>query len=148
MSSLTTTLNQLIETLNDGKLGFSTAAEDAKRPDLKQLFQQFASERANFAAQLQKHVQQLGEKAEDAGSVAGDLHRGWINLKAAVASREDLAILEECERGEDSAVSAYREALSADLGALRSDVEAQFTKVKAAHDQVRNLRDSLKSVPA
>lgn len=148
MSTLTSTLNKLIETLNDGKLGFTTAAEDAKRADLKALFARFASERARFAAELQEHVEQLGEEAEDSGSVAGDLHRGWINLKAAVANREDLAILEECERGEDSAVSAYRDALSEDLGSLRQTVQSQFSSIKGAHDQVRSLRDSFKAVTA
>ena len=141
----TTTLNHLIETLNDGKLGFATAAEDTQRPELKNLFQQFASERSAFSAQLQEQVQKLGEESEENGSVAGDLHRGWINLKAAVSSREDLAILEECERGEDSALSTYREALAGDLGTARPLVEAQFMKIKAAHDKVRNLRDSERS---
>ncbi len=148
MSTISNTLNRLIETLNDGKLGFTTAANDAQRPDLKTFLAELAAERAEFAAELHQHVQALGASPEESGSVAGDLHRGWITLKAAVANREDLAILEECERGEDSAVSNYREALEEEIGPVRGIVESQFARVKAAHDQVRALRDSFQTINA
>ncbi len=148
MSTLTSTLNSLIETLNDGRLGFTTAAEDAEMSELKTLFGMLAAEREKFAAQLQQQVQQLGETPEKTGTVAGDLHRGWINLKAAVSRREDLAILEECERGEESAVSSFRDALSGDLGSARDLVEAQYQHIQAAHDRIVRLKETVKTIPA
>jgi len=39
--------------------------------------------------------------------------RGWINLKAALTSKDEHAILAECERGEDSAVAEYKKAMAA-----------------------------------
>ena len=39
------------------------------------------------------------------------MHRAWINLKSAVTSGDDHAILAECERGEDSAVDEYKKAM-------------------------------------
>ena len=33
---------------------------------------------------------------------------GWGSVKAALSSRDDKAVLEECERGEDAAVARYR----------------------------------------
>jgi uncharacterized protein (TIGR02284 family) len=140
----TTVLNDLIETLKDGELGFTTAADDAKSPELKALFLEYALQRSEFAAKLQRQVEEMGEKAEDSGSLAGDLHRGWIELKSAVSVREDLAVLQECERGEDTAVKAYSDALAAEnLGTARPIVEQQFAQIKAAHQQVKILRDSL-----
>jgi uncharacterized protein (TIGR02284 family) len=63
-----------------------------------------------------------------------------MGLKAAVTGKDDQAILAECERGEDSAVSNYRAALGTDLPAnVRSLVERQFGEVKEAHDRVRSL---------
>jgi uncharacterized protein (TIGR02284 family) len=36
--------------------------------------------------------------------------RGWMDLKAAITSGDEHTILVECERGEDAAVAAYRDA--------------------------------------
>ncbi len=148
MSTLTSTLNGLIETLNDGHLGYTTAANDAQRPELKTLLQKLGAERADFAAQLQQIVQQLGETPEKTGTVAGDLHRGWINLKAAISTREDLAILEECQRGDESAVSAFQSALSEDLGSARGLVEHQLQHLQTALGRIASLHETLKSVHA
>ena len=134
------TLNNLIETCRDGQQGFQTAAAAVERGDLKQLFHTYSQQRASFVGQLQDEVRRLGGDPENAGSVAATLHRGWIDLKAAVTGRDDAAILAECERGEDSAVSNYRDALGVDLPAnVRSIVERQFGEVKEAHDRVRSL---------
>ena len=138
------TVNSLIETLKDGQEGFRQAAEAVKDSELKSLFSEFSIERSGFAGELQEQVRDLGEsEPEDSSSVAGSMHRAWINLKAAVTSGDDHAILAECERGEDSAVSEYKKAMDADLSSpLRETVSRQYNKVKLAHDRVRNLRDS------
>ena len=138
------TLNDLTEVLKDGQHGFQTAAKDVKAPELAQIFQRYATQRGEFAARLQAHVAALGAKVEKSGSVAGSMHRGWINLKSALSTNEPQAVLEEAERGEDAAVAAYRKALEhADLDAdTRNLIMSQSTAVKAAHDHVRDLRDS------
>ena len=88
-------------------------------------------------------MQQLGGKADDHGSVTGKMHRGWINLKAAISSNEPHAVLSECERGEDAAVAAYREALEKiDDVRAREVVLRQSALVQSAHDTVRDLRDN------
>ncbi|MDT5159095.1 MAG: hypothetical protein QOC61_1827 [Acidobacteriota bacterium] len=134
------TLNNLIETCRDGQNGFQTAADGVKNAELKQLFQQYSRQRAGFVGELQGEVRRLGGDPEDSGSVAATLHRGWIDIKAAVTGDDDKAVVSEAERGEDSAVSNYRAALGVDLPAnVRSMVERQFADVKEAHDRVRNL---------
>lgn len=138
-------MNDLIESLKDGELGFGAAAADVTRADLKQVFQKYASQRAEFARTLQAQVERSGEEAEESGSFSGTLHRGWINLKSSMSSRDDIAVLEECERGEDAAVKAYKDALAKeDIGSARSIVEEQYAHVRAAHDHIRSLRDTLK----
>jgi hypothetical protein len=70
------------------------------------------------------------------------MHRGWLSLREAVSKRDDKAILEEVERGEDYAKGEYKKALEHDLPAnLRVIVECQYQGVIANHDRVRNLRD-------
>jgi len=147
MASITSTLNNLIETSKDGEQGFRTSAENAQNAELKQLFMRRADDCARGATELQAIVARLGKEPEDSGSVAGAIHRGWVNLKAAVANRDDLAILEECERGEDVAKAAYRSALEkTDLPAeIRTVVQKQYDGVLRNHDEVRNLRDRFKA---
>ncbi len=141
------TLNSVIETLKDGQEGFRQAAEAVKDSQLKSLFTELSLQRSKFAGELQNHIIQMGEpKPEDSSSTAGALHRAWINMKAAITSRDDYAILSECERGEDSAVSEYKKAMEAELPSPARDLlSRQYSDIKAAHDKVKALRDARKS---
>ena len=136
-------LNDLIETCRDGKNGFSTAADGAERADLKDVFTRYANQRAQFSQELEVLVTGLGGKPADMGHVAAAAHRGWINIKTAVAGNEDKAVLSECERGEDYAKKAYTDALKETLPqAVLSVVQRQAADVLKAHDNVRDLRDA------
>jgi uncharacterized protein (TIGR02284 family) len=140
--NVTSILNDLIETSKDGEKGFTTSAEDTKSPELKAIFLARAKDCATAAAQLQQLVAGLGGDPEEGGSVAGAMHRGWVNLKGAVADRTDVAILEECERGEDVAKARYRNALEKSLPEnIRSIVQRQYDGAMRNHDQIRALRD-------
>lgn len=140
-------LNNLIETSKNGEKGFDAAAEDTKTAELKLLFKNRSRDCASGAAELQALVTQLGGEPEDSGTVAGALHRGWTNLKAAVTGRSDHAILEECERGEDVAKAQYADALKEPLPEnIRAIVERQYQGVLRNHDQIRDLRNRYKEV--
>ena len=137
------TLNNLIETCRDGQEGFKDAAEAIEDSELKTLFYEYSQQRAQFAAVLQELVRELGGDLTHSGSTAGALHRGWIELKGAITGGSDEAILNECERGEDSATSNYREALERNLPAHIADVvRQQATAVQAAHNRVRDMRNA------
>ena len=142
MADNTSMLNDLIETSKDGENGFRSAAEDAKSAELKATFLRRAEDCAKGASELQQLVSRMGGNPEQGGSVAGAMHRGWMDLKAKVAHRDDLAILEECERGEDVAKAKYRKALDASLpDDVRAVVQRQYDGVVSNHDAVRDLRD-------
>lgn len=137
------TLNELVETSKDGEKGFRKAAQDARSAELKSLFQTCATRCAQGASELQDAIRASGGDPERSGSVAGALHRGWISVKEAVTGRDDRAILEECERGEDYAKAQYKKALEQELPAeVRALVQRQYQGVVANHDKVRALRDS------
>jgi uncharacterized protein (TIGR02284 family) len=135
-------LNDLVETSKDGEKGFRTAADDTKNAELKSIFMRRAEDCAKGASDLQQIVVRLGGKPEQGGSVAGAMHRGWVDVKSKVADRDDLAILEECERGEDVAKAKYRKALEETLpDDIRAVVQRQYDGVVKNHDQIRDLRD-------
>jgi uncharacterized protein (TIGR02284 family) len=139
-TQVVSTLNNLIQTCLDGEEGFRTAADGVKDSGLKELFRGYARQRASFAGELQDEVRRLGGEPMEAGSITGSIHRGWMGLKAALTGEDERAVVGECERGEDSALSAYRAALAVDMPAgVRSLVERQFAEVKEAHQHIRGL---------
>ena len=142
------TINSFIETLKDGQKGFKQAAAAVKDSNLKSLFNEYSLQRARFAGDLQGEARQLGEsKPEESSSAAGAMHRAWINLKSAVTSGDDHAILAECERDEDSAVKEYQGAMEDSLSSpVRDIVMRQYREVKSAHDRIKQLRDVAKII--
>src|SRR5438046_2541206 len=108
-------LNRLIQACKDGEKGYRTAAEGVRTPELKQLFDSYASQRACFAGELQAEVERLGGKPQENGSDLGLLHCGWMNIKALVTGHNEAAVIAECESGEDAVFKTYEEAMQADL---------------------------------
>jgi uncharacterized protein (TIGR02284 family) len=139
-------LNDLIETCKNGQEGFKQAAEGIKDTSIKDLFLQYSQQRAQFAGELQSEVNHLGGNPERSGSVAGAMHRGWMNIKSAVTGKDEHAILSECERGEDSSVSSYKDALEKPLPTnIAAIVRRQYVAIQEAHNRVKSLRDATSS---
>src|ERR1017187_4875901 len=108
-------LNGLIETCKDGEEGFREAAEGTKSSQLKEIFYEYSQQRSQFMGALQSLVRDLGGDPEDSGRFSGAIHRGWVNIKSAIAGNDVKAVLNECERGEDSAKKTYKDALEQGL---------------------------------
>jgi uncharacterized protein (TIGR02284 family) len=133
-------LNRLIETCKDGEQGFQTAAEGIKDPQTRSLFLDYSRQRAQMARALQDEVRRLGGDPERAGSVSGTVHRGWMNMRAAVTGRDEAAIIAEAERGEDVAKKTFEEAVREPLPPTAlALVQQQSAMVREAHDRVRAL---------
>ena len=145
-AALTTLLGDLLQTVKDGEEGFQTAAQDVDSKQLRDLFTRLSLERAAFRGELQKLIKSLGEPQPTAeGSVLGAAHRGWIELRAVVASQNEAAILDECGRGEDSAVAAFTKALEQDLpGSVRVVIADQRGKIEASRTLVYDLHAKAK----
>lgn len=135
-------LNDLIENCKDGEYGFRSCAEHAKSAELKSVFSARADDCARGAEELQAQVMALGGKPSDSGTAAGAMHRGWVAVRGTLSTYDDHAMLAECERGEDTAVRRYREALDKDLPQdIRALVERQLQGAQHNHDQIKALRD-------
>lgn len=140
-------INHLIETCRDGQYGFEEAAKSIGDPALRAELMQYSMQRREFATALQQALRSVGEQPQQSGSLSGKLHRGWMNVRQAISSSDDFSILSECERGEDSAVEAYREVMANPVPQGIDDlVETQYSAVKHVHDRIRSLKEANKPV--
>lgn len=104
-------LNDIITTLYDGENGFKEAAEAVGNSALATRFRDLTQQRYDFGHEIKPFIKQLGGEVDKGGSTAATLHRAWIDLKSAIASNDEAAILEECVRGEESALKAYQDVI-------------------------------------
>jgi uncharacterized protein (TIGR02284 family) len=142
------TLNTLTSTLIDSITGFEDAASNLDGSSrLQQLFRERASERQRVVEDLRAEVRRLGGNPEDDGSFLGKTHQRFVDLKAAVMGRDEKAIINEVERGEDYLKEKFETALnSADLsGESRAVVERAYQSVRSGHDQVSALKHGMEA---
>lgn len=142
-----TILQTLTSTLSDSVNGYRESANHSETPHLKQIFGEMAGERSQAAEELRAEVNRLGGEADTDGSTAGYLHQRFLDLKSAVTGRDDEAIVNEVERGEDYLKEKFEAALASDnlSGESRIVVERVFQSVRKGHDRVSALKHSLQN---
>lgn len=148
MENATGVIEDLIEINNDRVAGFEKAIEDIddENFDLKELFEEYAD-------QSRKNVQELSAIAgssphvETDKSVAGTLHRVWIDVKSLFGGDDRASILSEAERGEDAIKKAYQDALTEDRLPYEAVeiVRTQSQGINDAHDRIKALRNAAKA---
>lgn len=141
------TLNGLIATTIDSVDGYRSSAEAIDSSRFDELFRQRANERTAVAEQLRAEVRRLGGNPEDDGTILAAGHRAFLNLKGAVTSRDDKAVINEVERGEDHIKHKFEAALADDsLSAeTRGVIQTTYESVRAGHDQVSAIKHSLEA---
>jgi len=144
-------LNSLITTTIDSANGFERSAEDADSGRFAAMFRDFGAERRQVVATLQASVRALGGTPNDDGSLKGDLHRRWVDLRAALTGGGgDKAIVEEVERGEDYLKGKYDAALAdTELSpAARTAIREAYASVRAGHDTASALKHRMEAASA
>jgi uncharacterized protein (TIGR02284 family) len=148
MSTINNVLNELIEMNNDRVAGFQKALADIndENIDLKELFQQYSQQSHKFSQELTALVAARAGEPETGNSVAGTLHRAWIDVKSLFGGSDRESILSEAERGEDAIKKAYHTALTEGglVGEVLDTVSRQSGEIQAAHDSIKALRDAAK----
>jgi uncharacterized protein (TIGR02284 family) len=139
------TLNSLIASIIDSIDGYTESAKDADSGRFASIFNDRAAERRQVLTRLQAEVARLGGNPEDDGTTAAAAHRGFINLKSAVTGRDDKAVINEVERGEDHLKEKFEDALAdSDLSPqVKAVVQECFVSVRQGHDQMSALKHSM-----
>ena len=142
-----TTLNTLIATTIDSVNGYEDSAQNIDNERFREIFRQRASERQEVVQKLREEVRRLGGNPEDDGSFMGKAHQRFEDLKAAITGRDEKAIINEVERGEDYLKEKWQAALQS--GELKGEshdlVEQCYQSVKSGHDQMSQLKHGMES---
>jgi uncharacterized protein (TIGR02284 family) len=142
-----TILNTLTATLNDSVNGYRDAADHAEGTQFQQLFRDNAAERERVAAELRAEVSRLGGEPDTDGSLMGKTHQRFLDLKAAITGRDNKAIINEVEHGEDYLKEKFEAALKDDSLSAESKavVERAYQSVRKGHDQISQLKHGLEA---
>ena len=140
-------LNTLIETTIDSITGYEESARNVDNERLRQIFRERADERQQVVSELREEVPRLGGDPEESGTFLGKAHQRFEDLKAALTGRDEKAIINEVERGEDYLKAKFEAALNSDdlVGEARQVVERAYQSVRSGHDQISQLKHGMES---
>jgi uncharacterized protein (TIGR02284 family) len=135
-----TKLNNLRDLLEDSREGYMKAAERVEDPQVKSMLVSLSTNRLK----LIQEVEDLRVKADptvkprDGGTIKGDLHRAWMELRDALSKSDNANVLHECERGEEYLIDHYEGVDSKDVHPStftlfqrqRTEVQGNLTRIK------------------
>lgn len=134
-------LQDLLKKNYDAENGYKQVLQKTKNDSLKKWLRNQAAQRSHFATEIDQELRSLNETPADSGTALAAAHRTWIDVKTAVASDTDEAILEECIRGEKASVSEYESQINSNKfpGKLNSLLVDQCQKIKSTLDLAKSL---------
>lgn len=134
-------LNELLEKNYDAEAVYKNAAEKVENTSLKNYLQSRAQDRYDFGHELKAELKTFGQDPEKGTSLAGDAHRLWMDLKTAISSDKDEAVLEETTRGEYAALEEYEEILNDNAlpASTKAIISKQRNSLKSALEDAKEL---------
>ncbi|PXY42976.1 ferritin-like domain-containing protein [Flavobacterium hydrophilum] len=133
------TLEGLISILEDGKLGYTNAAEHVENAAMKTDFLEYARERALFIVELQDEINKLGKSTDTSGGgPLGALHRTWIDIKSSFTGGDTEAIINACITGEEAAIEKYKMALE--------ENHLEYNQVSVVSKQLNSIQNTLAQI--
>jgi len=141
------TLNSLIATTIDSADGYAEAAKDSESGRFAAIFNERSAERRSVMTMLQTEVARLGGEPEDDGTMLAGAHRVFVNLKSVVTGKDDKAIINEVERGEDHIKGKFEDAMADSQlsAAVQAMIRECYASVKSGHDQMRDIKHAMEN---
>ena len=133
--------NHLVGICEDGQKGYRLAAKREQDQTLRLLFNRFADEKAQFAAEIKNEVLKLNGNPDNFNNTSGSMSHRQVFTKAVVTTDSSRAIIAECEREEGAIGHVYEEVLKRkDLPpSLHQLIKRQHAKVQDAHHRMTRL---------
>ncbi|GAB0157574.1 hypothetical protein CHRYSEOSP005_28530 [Chryseobacterium sp. Alg-005] len=129
-------LNDLLHITNDRIEGFEKVEGKIweRYPDVKNEYDHMISQSKIMKNELIDLITEINGKPQDSPSIAGTLHRTWIDIKNSFLSANVESTLENVVFGERAAIDTYEEALK------NGNLSGRSLEVITSH--LKNLKES------
>ncbi|MCU7613593.1 PA2169 family four-helix-bundle protein [Chryseobacterium sp. GMJ5] len=141
-----TVLNDLLQITNDRIAGFEKVEGKIweKYPEIKKEYERMISQSKLMKVELIDLINMHGGNPNDTPTVAGSLHRTWIDVKNSFTlGNIEESTLENVVFGEKAAMEAYQKAL--DDGNLSPDchkiISDQLNSLTISYNQFKNISE-------
>ncbi|WP_340201848.1 PA2169 family four-helix-bundle protein [Ascidiimonas sp. W6] len=136
-------LNDLLEKTYDAEKGFQKAAKNVKHAGLIDYFEKKAQQRYDFGHELKQEIKSFGGEIDKGGSITGDAHRTWMDIKAFLSLETEESMLEEAIRGEKAAIEEYDEVLAETSlpSSTKAILSAQKLRIQKGLNTIKRLED-------
>lgn len=140
-------LNDLLQISNDRVQGFQNVDKKTieSYSGLSGDYDHMVEQSVGMRAELSSLVRERGGDPDNSTTVAGSLHRTWIDLKNSFSGDRDESTLENVTFGEKAAIEAYEKALeSGDLCKESAQVvQDQLQKIKTSYAKFSSLEKTV-----
>lgn len=138
-------LNTLLSRSRDAEKGYIEVSNHINTPQLRKWLLDYSEQRKQFSVELAREIRLLGGDPDNETSVLGELHRVWIDLKGTASDDEPIAMLEECQRGEQYALEDY-ETLLAEHPDMMATTRYLLTQHKTKIESALLFIEALKEI--
>jgi uncharacterized protein (TIGR02284 family) len=121
--------------------GYAAAADLARSVPLSKRLLAWSDERKEFMATFRREAARAGLEIDSKGTAAAGVHRAWMGLRH-FAKGSDEGLLDECLRGETSAIASYEYVLA------RSDWSSRATFRARVMSQLARIRSHASELEA
>lgn len=134
-------LNDILAKCYDAENGYKEASLAANSTSLKSMFDEYVQQRYEFGHEIKNEIKALGGEVDKGGTLAGTMHRAWMDFRASITDNDEVAILNEAIRGENNALDNYRDAME-DIpitSSVYTTLVKQRNRIRTALDRLEKL---------
>lgn len=141
MSPTSSSLNDLIEVLNDGVSFYDDAVGISSNPECQALYRRLATTKRAIADELKGEVAFQGERPAEAGTLAGSLRKAYTELRASLSQNPEARYISQLEETEDRILHAFQDALTlSDNAQVRQIAQNHLPEIRRMHNEMRALK--------
>ena len=141
-------LNNLIVLNNDRIDGYKAAYTETYKEELRSMFTDLQETSSQCKTELEAEVKRLGGTPEEGTMILGKLHRGWMDIKAAITGSDSESILSSCKYGEQTIIKAYEDALGEEVEEVDYEQKAmlnrQLNLLRNDYEKVKTMQELTK----
>lgn len=105
-------LNHLLNRSYDAEKGYTEAANHISSASLNRWMQENGLQRYRFGHELKTEIKSLGGTPNKGTTLMGEMHQLWMDFKSKLTDNDEIGMLNEAIRGEETALEDYESTIA------------------------------------